>query len=200
MKDEYAKSDNNLSLSPMNQQLLSSGILANAQISILDYDKIGSTNLQDLPPDHLEHFFSAGGGALAGSNKVLSVARPDEKHVKKDTGFKIKEKVQQMISEDIKKTKYSRYESFKLNGDNFPLPQIDELENKLSKKVVILTPITNEEDESGPQSEIKRQKINGDELLRNLLRKQSTYNFEQWLRREERKNPEDQSVILLLTV
>lgn len=176
--------------------------MANAQISILDYDKIGSTNLQDLPPDHLEHFFSAGGGALAGSsNKVISVAKPDEKHVKKDTGLKSKEKPQQqLISDDIKKTKYSRYESFKLNGDNFPLPQIEELENKISKKVVILTPITNEEDESGPQSEIKRQKISGDELLRNLLRKQSTYNFEQWLSREERKNSEDQSVILLLTV
>jgi kinesin family member 13 len=173
--------------------------LANAQISILDYDKIGSTNLQDLPPDHLEHFFSAGGGALAGSNKVISVAKPDEKYVKKDTGLKSKEKAQ-LISDDIKKTKYSRYESFKLNGDNFPLPQIDELENKISKKVVILTPITNEEDESGPQSEIKRQKISGDELLRNLLRKQSTHNFEQWLSREERKNSEDQSVILLLTV
>lgn len=99
-----------------------------------------------------------------------------------------------------KKTKYSRYESFKISGDNFPLPNVEELRSKIVKKVVILTPITNEEDESGLQSEVKRQKINSDELLRNLLRKQSTYNFEQWLKKEEMKKSEDQTVILLLTL
>lgn len=189
--------------------MLSSGILENAQISILDYDKIGATNIQDLPAEHLEQFLGAGGGSLAGSEQVLRVAKPEDnsKHfsaIKKDTGVKIKEAIKSETNHGfdgtVKKTKYSRYESFKISGDNFPLPNFEELQNKIVKKVVILTPITNEEDESGLQSEVKRQKINSDELLRNLLRKQSTYNFEQWLKKEEMKKSEDQSVILLLTL
>lgn len=50
----------------------------NAQISILDYDKVGDTPLQDLPPEHLANFFSAGGGSQIGaSNKVISVLKPN---------------------------------------------------------------------------------------------------------------------------
>ena len=44
----------------LRKQLEESGVLENAQISILDYDKIGDTPLQDLPPEHLANFFSAG--------------------------------------------------------------------------------------------------------------------------------------------
>lgn len=44
----------------LRKQLEESGVLENAQISILDYDKIGDTSLQDLPPEHLANFFSAG--------------------------------------------------------------------------------------------------------------------------------------------
>ncbi|KAF5307217.1 hypothetical protein FQR65_LT00733 [Abscondita terminalis] len=55
----------------LREQLLSSGILKNAQISVLDYDKVGDTSIADLPPDQLANFFSAGGGQqiAAGSDK-----------------------------------------------------------------------------------------------------------------------------------
>lgn len=62
----------------LRQQLIDSGILANAQISILDYDKIGETPLDQLPPEHLANFFSAGGGAqIASSNRIVSVVKPN---------------------------------------------------------------------------------------------------------------------------
>ncbi|XP_052859853.1 histone-lysine N-methyltransferase 2D-like [Anopheles cruzii] len=62
----------------LRQQLLSSGILENADISVLDYDKLGETALENLPPEHLANFFNAGGGAqLAGSSNVLSVVSPN---------------------------------------------------------------------------------------------------------------------------
>uniref|UniRef100_A0A182YNU5 Uncharacterized protein n=1 Tax=Anopheles stephensi TaxID=30069 RepID=A0A182YNU5_ANOST len=62
----------------LREQLLSSGILENADISVLDYDKIGETALENLPPEHLANFFNAGGGSqLAGSNNVLSVLKPN---------------------------------------------------------------------------------------------------------------------------
>jgi kinesin family protein 13 len=44
----------------LRKQLEESGVLENAHISILDYDKIGDTSLQDLPAEHLANFFNAG--------------------------------------------------------------------------------------------------------------------------------------------
>ncbi|XP_046970284.1 myb-like protein AA [Vanessa cardui] len=53
----------------LRQQLLSSGILDNADISVLDYDKVGETPLESLPPDQLANFFSAGGGQQIASSE-----------------------------------------------------------------------------------------------------------------------------------
>ncbi|CAG4947915.1 unnamed protein product [Colias eurytheme] len=62
----------------LRQQLLSSGILDNADISVLDYDKVGETPLESLPPDQLANFFSAGGGQqLAGSEHRPIVVAPN---------------------------------------------------------------------------------------------------------------------------
>uniref|UniRef100_A0A182FDX3 Uncharacterized protein n=1 Tax=Anopheles albimanus TaxID=7167 RepID=A0A182FDX3_ANOAL len=80
----------------LREQLLSSGILDNADISVLDYDKLGETDLQSLPPEHLANFFNAGGGAqLAGSSNVLSVVSPNgdklaEKFISKNYDVKDK--------------------------------------------------------------------------------------------------------------
>lgn len=62
----------------LRQQLLSSGILDNADISVLDYDKVGETPLESLPPDQLANFFSAGGGQqLASSEHKPIVVKPN---------------------------------------------------------------------------------------------------------------------------
>ncbi|SPP75791.1 probable serine/threonine-protein kinase yakA [Drosophila guanche] len=62
----------------LRQQLFSSGILNNADISILDYDKQGDIALENLPAEHLQHFYGAGGGAqIAETNKVLTVVKPN---------------------------------------------------------------------------------------------------------------------------
>ncbi|KAI8419806.1 hypothetical protein MSG28_008452 [Choristoneura fumiferana] len=62
----------------LRQQLLSSGILDNADISILDYDKVGETPLESLPPDQLANFFSAGGGQqIAASENRPIVVKPN---------------------------------------------------------------------------------------------------------------------------
>ncbi|XP_037714572.1 putative mediator of RNA polymerase II transcription subunit 12 [Drosophila subpulchrella] len=62
----------------LRQQLFSSGILNNADISILDYDKQGDIALENLPAEHLQHFYGNGGGAqIAETNKVLTVVKPN---------------------------------------------------------------------------------------------------------------------------
>ena len=55
----------------LRQQLLSSDILGNADIQILDYDKIGDIPIDKLPPEALANF-----QAVAGSNPVPSIVRP----------------------------------------------------------------------------------------------------------------------------
>ncbi|RZC32445.1 mediator of RNA polymerase II transcription subunit 26 [Asbolus verrucosus] len=60
----------------LREQLLSSGILNNADISVLDYDKVGDIPLSALPPEQLANFYSAGGAQqiqAAGSAPIPSV-------------------------------------------------------------------------------------------------------------------------------
>ncbi|XP_008210360.2 nuclear receptor coactivator 6-like [Nasonia vitripennis] len=59
------------------EQLLSSGILGNADIQILDYDKVGGINIGDLPPEALANFYGAGGAAAtsAASEPVPQIAK-----------------------------------------------------------------------------------------------------------------------------
>lgn len=58
------------------QQLLSSGILGNADIQILDYDKIGDIPIENLPPEALANFYGAGGAsAVAASEPVPSIVK-----------------------------------------------------------------------------------------------------------------------------
>ena len=58
------------------QQLLSSGILGNADIQILDYDKVGDIPIENLPPEALENFYSAGGAAAtSASEPVPAIAK-----------------------------------------------------------------------------------------------------------------------------
>ncbi|KAL1129872.1 hypothetical protein AAG570_012816 [Ranatra chinensis] len=54
----------------LREQLLSSGILGNADIQILDYDKVGDIPIENLPPEALENLYGAG------SAPVPSVVRP----------------------------------------------------------------------------------------------------------------------------
>lgn len=62
----------------LRQQLLSSGILDNADISVLDYDKVGDISLDQLPAEHLANFYGAGGGSqISSSNRVLNIVKPN---------------------------------------------------------------------------------------------------------------------------
>ncbi|XP_046434636.1 polyhomeotic-proximal chromatin protein-like [Neodiprion fabricii] len=60
------------------EQLLSSGILGNADIQILDYDKVGDIPIENLPPEALANFYGAGGGAATSASEPIPavVKRP----------------------------------------------------------------------------------------------------------------------------
>jgi kinesin family protein 13 len=164
----------------LRKQLEESGVLDNAQISILDYDKIGDTPLQDLPPEHLANFFSAGGGAQIGanSNKVIQVLKPNGESVgnqikknkdflkliggdvngkskKEDVNLRVvKFDMQQKLPEVSAKTQnYSRYLPVKINAEQFPISGIEEIRGKKVVSVVVLAPVAKEDDSSGENNE-----------------------------------------------
>ncbi|CRK92786.1 CLUMA_CG006307, isoform A [Clunio marinus] len=229
----------------LREQLLSSGILENAQISILDYDKVGETSLQDLPQEHLANFFNAGGAAQIGaSNKVISVLKPngdsiDEKirTLKKDKeitklldgvhklptkkedvnlkvvrfdsqsqkdiiGHYIRKDSSVLPSVNLNQNNFNRYLPLKINGAQFPIPDVEELRGKKISSVVVLAPINGNDDESrnGRDTiDTNQVKLIAGDSLKTLLRKPSTENFRKWLEKEQKINADFQSVVLLVT-
>lgn len=75
----------------LRQQLLASGILSNADIQILDYDKVGDIPVESLPQEALTQFLGATkGGAASGSAPVPQIV-PAPSYRKSDDGDAIAE-------------------------------------------------------------------------------------------------------------
>ncbi|KAL7048914.1 hypothetical protein ACKWTF_003531 [Chironomus riparius] len=225
----------------LRKQLEESGVLENAQISILDYDKIGETPLQDLPPEHLANFFSAGGGAQIGaSNKVISVLKPNGESVddkiealqgnkdvakllsnagklpskKEDVNLKVvtydaQSNVEKYVQKDAMilptmniKQNFSRYLPIKINGAHFPIPDVEELRGKKISSVVVLAPVSQDNEEIRFERNVLENKhikfLSGD-IFKNVIKKPSSENFKKWLEKEQKSNPDSQSVVLLVT-
>lgn len=239
----------------LRQQLLSSGILDNAEISILDYDKVGETPLESLPPEHLANFYGAGGASqISSSNRILNIVKPNGDHVSNvrlNDDDKFEEKKMKTVSKkhnvDLKvvhfdssnqKTiadkyikqdstvlpsvdinqPYNRYLPLKVNGEQFPIPDIETLRNKKISSVVVLAPVdglsSNENDGDNQRTDdddliedgrYERDVIDSKEVkflagdsLKNLLRKPTKENFKRWLDKEAKTNVDMQSVVLLV--
>ena len=90
----------------------------------------------------------------------------------------------------------------KINGAQFPIPDVEELRGKKISSVVVLAPVNGDQDESRQERdtiETKKIKFIAGDSLKNLLRKPSTDNFRKWLEKEQKTNPDLQSVVLLVT-
>jgi hypothetical protein len=75
----------------LREQLLSSGILSNADIQILDYDKVGDIPVESLPQEALTQFLGATkGGSASGSAPVPQIV-PAPSYRKSDDGDAIAE-------------------------------------------------------------------------------------------------------------
>lgn len=233
----------------LRQQLLSSGILENADISILDYDKVGDVPLESLPPEHLANFYGAGGASqISSSNRVLNIVKPNGDNVANiqyDDGDKseekktktlpkkqnvdlkvvrfdsnsqksvadeyIKDDSQVVSSVDINRP-YNRYLPLKINGEQFPIPDVESLRNKKISSVVVLAPVdslhTPDADDEGEieDGRFERDIINSKEIkflsgeaLKVLLRKPTKDHFKKWLEKEAKTDVESQSVVLLVS-
>lgn len=233
----------------LRQQLLSSGILDNADISVLDYDKVGDIPLENLPPEHLANFYGAGGGTqISSSNRVLNIVKPNgekvsqlkypridesqEKHhkvlpEKHNVNLKVvrfdstnqKSVADQYIkanstvlpSVDINHN-YNRYLPLKVDGEQFPIPDVETLRNKKISSVVVLAPVDGlstsdayDDDDVIEDGRYERDVLDSKEVrfiagdsLKNILHKPTKENFKRWLDKESRTDVDLQSVVLLV--
>lgn len=231
----------------LRQQLLSSGILDNADISVLDYDKVGDIPLENLPPEHLANFYGAGGASqISSSNRVLNIVKPngdsiagiqytddDKSEEKKFKTLRKKQNVDlKVVRFDSSNQKsvtdkyirpdstvlpsvnidqpYNRYLPLKVNGDQFPIPDVESLRNKKISSVVVLAPVdslsnSNEDEEDIVEGRYERDVIDSKEVkflagdsLKALLRKPTKENFKRWLEKESKTDVDLQSVVLLV--
>ncbi|XP_044736798.1 RNA-binding protein 33 [Chrysoperla carnea] len=152
----------------LRQQLLSSGILKNADISVLDYDKIGDIPIEALPPDQLANFYGAAKEqGISASEPIRSVVTTNDfesselsevlspqaismKVVHYDDksldDVSIPDKYVQDNATELSPVvlndkKYTRYLPLKVSGAQFPIPDVDELRGKSITSVVVLAPI-----------------------------------------------------------
>lgn len=258
-------------------QLLSSGILDNADISVLDYDKVGDVPLENLPPEHLANFYGGGGAAqISSSNKVVTVVKPngDTVHTKKQSYAKSDAKSSNMYivnavsvtpsaivaptnptfeqpdqseqllphrqNVDLKVVRfdsssqksvtdkyirpdatvlptvelsntpdqqYNRYLPLKVDGAQFPVPDVPELKGRRIASVVVLAPVDNVQSISeSAEGRFERDLVDTKQIrfvagdsLKQLLKKPTSENFKRWLDREAHTELDLQSVVLLVT-
>lgn len=227
----------------LRQQLLSSGILNNADISVLDYDKVGDIPLSALPPDQLANFYTAGGAQqLSGSAPIPSYAEKDgtpvgvqtenaeddqdveaseshevkvrppvemkvvhydpqteqgkniQEHYVKDTATQVRPVV-------LNDQTYNKYLPLKVNGAEFPIPDVPELEGKNITSVVVLAPV---DYSVKRQRRVRDTQVLAEEIqfvtgnLKDLLENPTRENYRKFLENENKTASEKQSVILLV--
>lgn len=99
---------------------------------------------------------------------------------------------------------YTRYLPLKVNGTQFPIPEVPELKGRKITSVVVLAPVTydfNAERKTRNTSKTKTSDIDFIEgtALKELLKNPSLDNYKKFLDSENKTKSEKQSVILLVT-
>jgi len=210
----------------LRQQLLSSGILSNADIQILDYDKVGDIPIENLPPEALENFYGAAGAASAPVPSIVaangSEAPVEMKVIRYDPATAEGQEVaQKYVRKDatqvdpvvLNDSKYNRYLPLKINGAQFPLPDIPELRGRNVTSVVVLAPVdydfqqktdyptdddSNRSSRSAP-TEVRGVQFVAGDTLKELVKEPTSENFKRWLDRENATAADQQSIVLLVT-
>jgi len=210
----------------LRQQLLSSGILSNADIQVLDYDKVGDIPIESLPPEALENFYGAAGAASAPVPSIIaangSEAPVEMKVIRYDPATAEGQEVaQKYVRKDatqvdpvvLNDSKYNRYLPLKINGAQFPLPDVPELRGRNVTSVVVLAPVdydfqqeinystvddSNRSSRSAP-TEVRGVQFVAGDTLREVVKKPTSENFKIWLDRENATAADQQSIVLLVT-
>lgn len=210
----------------LRQQLLSSGILSNADIQVLDYDKVGDIPIENLPPEALENLYGAAGAASAPVPSIIaangSEAPVEMKVIRYDPATAEGQEVaQKYVRKDatqvdpvvLNDSKYNRYLPLKINGAQFPLPDVPELRGRNVTSVVVLAPVdydfqqeinySTDDDFSrssrAAPTEVRGVQFVAGDTLKEVVKEPTSENFKRWLDRENATAADQQSIVLLVT-
>ncbi|XP_073998985.1 uncharacterized protein isoform X2 [Rhodnius prolixus] len=211
----------------LREQLLSSGILGNADIQILDYDKVGDVPIESLPPEALENLYAAGSApvpALASPPNKESEVTGEQTANERESKVEMKivrfdpttqegqSLAETYVQEDathldpvvLNDSRYNRYLPLKIDGSQFPIPDSGELHGRVVHSVVVLAPVdydllSGEPDRDGRASRVQGVRFLAGTALKTVVRDPSKQNYEAWLEREKATPTDRQSVVLLVT-
>ncbi|KAE9530647.1 hypothetical protein AGLY_011109 [Aphis glycines] len=199
----------------LREQLLSSGILGNADIQILDYDKVGDIPIENLPPEALENLYGQGSAPVPSvvlppnkSNVQMKVVKYDpstEEGRKIESTYIDRPKSQTLDPVVLNDTGYNRFLPLNINGTHFPIPDSPLLKNKSIGSVVILSPVGYDLSDDQPRpSRNTAVKVKGvhfvvGDIVKNLVKDPNRENFKTWLEKEKNTPSDEQSVVLLVT-
>ncbi|XP_065213032.1 putative mediator of RNA polymerase II transcription subunit 12 [Planococcus citri] len=195
----------------LREQLLSSGILSNADIQILDYDKVGDIPIESLPPEALENLYGAGSApvpSFAFPNTTKSVEMKVVRYNSTDPNIQssyVQEDSTEVDPVVLNDSSYNRYLPLKVKGSQFPIPDSPLLKNKKITSVVVLAPVDydyvqQQEQRKGKSvPQVHGVRFISGESLRTLVKSPTTDNFLNWIEKEKETPPHKQSVILLVT-
>lgn len=98
---------------------------------------------------------------------------------------------------------YTRYLPLKINGTQFPIPDVAELKDRKISSVVVLAPVTYDFSAERKTRQTTQSKSSEIELiegntLRNLIANPTLDNYRKFLETENRTQTDKQSVILLI--
>lgn len=199
----------------LREQLLSSGILSNADIQILDYDKVGDIPIESLPPEALENLYGQGSAPVPSivlppnkSNVQMKVVKYDpstEEGRKIENSYVDRPKSQTLDPVILNDKGYNRFLPLNINGTHFPIPDSPLLKNKAIASVVILSPVGYDlsDDQSRPSRntavQVKGVHFIVGDIVKSLVKNPNKHNFETWLEKEKSTPSDEQSVVLLVT-
>lgn len=195
----------------LREQLLSSGILSNADIQILDYDKVGDIPIENLPPEALENLYGAGSApvpSFAFPNTTKSVEMKVVRYNSTDSNVQssyVQEDSTEVDPVVLNDSSYNRYLPLKVKGSQFPIPDSPLLKNKKITSVVVLAPVDydyvqQQEQRKGKSvPQVHGVRFVSGESLRTLVKSPTTDHFLNWIEKEKETPPNKQSVILLVT-
>nr|XP_018908735.1 PREDICTED: proline-rich extensin-like protein EPR1 isoform X1 [Bemisia tabaci] len=202
----------------LREQLIASGILNNADIQILDYDKVGDIPIENLPPEALEQLQGAGSAPVPSIVAPDNVTAPLEMKVVRYNSESEGERVAETyVQEDatqldpvvLNDSKYNRYLPLKVSGTQFPVPDSLELGGRKVSSVVVLAPVDYEfiraaergtDERAGrAAAQVHGVRFIAGDSLKSLVKEPTAQNYRRWLEREKSMPAESQSVILLVT-
>lgn len=198
----------------LREQLLSSGILSNADIQILDYDKVGDVPIESLPPEALENLYGQGSAPVPSvvlppnksgvQMKVVKYDPSTEEGRKIESSYVDRPQSETLDPVVLNDSGYNRFLPLNINGTHFPIPDSPLLKNKAITSVVILSPVAYDlsDDQTRP-SRNAAVKVKGvhfvvGDVVKNLVKDPSKANFQTWLKKEKNTPSEEQSVVLLV--